>query len=1021
MAIPLMKQIEGKYEILEKMGEGGMGSVYKVRHRVLEEIRVIKVMRQQLAADEKLRVRFLREAKTAIRLRHPNVAQLYDCTVDDDGNAYMVMEFIEGVTFEQILEQIGPPPTGLALEMAAQSLKALASLHRKKVIHRDIAPDNLMLSRSEDDEPLVKLIDLGIAKTLEADIHLTATGMFVGKLRYSSPEHFQRQEGVPIDARSDLYSFGVVLYELLTGRHPISGTSMSALIAGHLFHPPRSFAETDPDGRVPQELREIVLKALCKSADDRYQSASDFRQALAVVQEDFPIAEQDLDRALALQPPPTIRFPVVRRGKTQEELDRQFAPIPTPPPDMVTTATPPPIPGAGTVEEADAGAASVAAEREAAVAEAAAAVAAALTAGDLDRARRELDAAVDRFGKVEPLQEASAKVAAEVAARHSREMRVKALVDEARRQLARGELEAARQHLDSAASIEPSSSVLDTLRGELEAAARAREVELQRERQLASKAQEIGALLKSNSVEEAREELEKAERQYGSEKVLRDLRSRLGKAEEAERKQRVEAMRQKATDLLSAGRLREAVALLEQALGLGLSDQETARQLAAARRKLREEEARQEHEQAVAAAAQAIETHLGQGRLDDAWQAIQSAPDKIAASKELGRLRAKVEADLNARRERQKKVEALLDEARRRISAGQLDQALGHLREAERLDPSNEAARSLRHETEGAVRQREEARRREQLVAEASARVRRHLDQGDLERASSDLAKAEQALGDTSALKALRADLEAATQRALQARLETLTRNARELAAAHRFSEAIASLQEAGALAPTDKAVARLLGEMREAQRRHVEEQRRRQKLAKAMAEVEKLLAAGKAKKADRRLAAAKRQLAPGDEFQALEKKVKAAVATPRAAPVRRGRRLLLPIAAAVVVIAIGLAVVLLRGTGKGPAESRGERAAPVVGTSTLVIDAVPWAKITAITDAQGQAQPLPSDDTTPAVLTLPPGTYTLSLALPDRPQPSTVTVTLSEGQTVHEVARLAKVDVNTFFKQMGW
>ena len=119
--------------------------------------------------------------------------------------------------------------------------------------------------------------------------------------------------------------------------------------------------------------------------------------------------------------------------------------------------------------------------------------------------------------------------------------------------------------------------------------------------------------------------------------------------------------------------------------------------------------------------------------------------------------------------------------------------------------------------------------------------------------------------------------------------------------------------------------------------------------------------------------------------------------------------------------IAIGLAVVMLRGTGMGTTRSGGERAATVVGTSTLVIDAVPWAKITAITDAQGKAQPLPSDDTTPAVLTLPPGTYTLSLALPDRPQPSTVTVTLSEGQTVHEVARLAKVDVDTFFKQMGW
>lgn len=1018
MAIPLMKQIEGKYEILEKMGEGGMGSVYKVRHRVLEEIRVIKVMRPQLAADEKLRVRFLREAKTAIRLRHPNVAQLYDCTVDDDGNAYMVMEYIEGVTFEQILEQIGPPPTGLALEMAAQSLKALASLHRKKVIHRDIAPDNLMLSRSEDDEPLVKLIDLGIAKTLEADIHLTATGMFVGKLRYSSPEHFQRQEGIPIDARSDLYSFGVVLYELLTGRHPISGTSMSALIAGHLFHAPRSFAETDPDGRVPQELRTIVLKALSKSADDRFQNASEFRQALAEVQKDYPIADQDLDRALALMPPPTIRFPVVRRGKTQEELDRQFAPVPTPPPDMITTATPPPIPGAGTVDEASGKAA---AERDAAVAEAAASVATLLAAGKLDLAGRELEAAVARFGEVEPLREAGAKVAAEVAARRSREVRVRALADEARRQLERGELGAARQHLERAASIEPSSPLLGVVRNELEEAARAREAERHRAQELASTAKKIGALLESGALDKVRGELEKAEKQYPAETALQDLRSRLASAEDAERRQRVETMRREAAELLASQRSRDAVALLEQALGLGLSDQETARQLAAARKQLRKEEARQELEKAVAAAVGAVETHLTQGRLDQAWSELEALPDQVAGSEQLARLRAKVEAELSARREHQAKAAALLDEARRRISAGQLDQALGHLREAGRLDPANQAAQDLKHETEEGIRRREETRRREQLVAETSARVKRQLDDGDLERAGADLDKAEQALGDAPVFRALRADLEAAKQRAIQARLEELTRQAGELASAHRFEEAIGSLEEAGRLAPADQAVARLLQETRAAQRRHIEEQRRQQKLAKATAEIERLMAAGKVRKADRRLAAVKRQLAPAEELRALEEKVKLAVAAPRTTPPRRGRRLLVPIAVAAVVLAIGIAGVLLKGTREEAAGGAGEKVAPPAGTCTLVIDAVPWAQITGITDADGKTQPLPRDAATPTTLTLPPGTYTLVLTNPDRKQPSTVTVTLSEGQTTHEVARLAKVDLDTFFRQMGW
>jgi len=1019
VAIPLMQQIEGKYEILEKMGEGGMGAVYKVRHRVLEEVRVIKVMRPQLATDEKLRVRFLREAKTAIRLRHPNVAQLYDCTVDDDGNAYMVMEFIEGVTFEQILQQMGPPPTGLALEMAAQSLKALASLHRKKVIHRDIAPDNLMLSRSEEDEPLVKLIDLGIAKTLEADIHLTATGMFVGKLRYSSPEHFQRQEGVPIDSRSDLYSFGVVLYELLTGRHPISGTSMSALIAGHLFHPPRSFAETDPEGRVPDELRRIVLKALSKGADDRYQSASEFRQALITVQKDFTLTENDLARALALMPPPTIRFPVIRRGKTQEELDRQFAPLPTPPPEAVTSATPPPIPGSSTLEEAEAEAA--AAERDSAIAEAAGAVAALVAAGKLDRAGSELDAAVARFGDVEPLQEAKDNLSSQIAARRNREMRVKTLADEARRQLARGAFNAARQHLDRAASIDPTSSVVVAVRDELEAALRAQEAERQREQQLASAVEEIGALLDSGTLAKAREELEKAEKRFGGEKALEELRSGLSNAEEKERRQRVAALREEAAGLLNAGQPRAAVTVLERALGLDLSDQETARQLAAARQQLRAEEAHQELEKAVGAVARAVETHLAKGHLDAAWRELEAAPAAAADSSELADLRSKVGAEIAARRERQAKVEGSLDEARRRIAANELDQALRHLREAGRLDPTNQAVQSLTRETEEAIRRREEERRREQLLAEASGRIRRHLQGGDLERAGKDLEKAEQALGPAPLLQDLRTDLEAAGRRAIQARLDELAQQARELAAANRFKDAVVKLEEASALAPSDQAVAQLLAETKEAQRHHVEQQRQQQRVAKAKAEIERLLAAGKVQKAARRLAAAHKQLEPAAELRALERQVKQAEAAPRVAPARHGRRYLLPLAAAAVVMAIVLTVVLLRSTREEAAAGAGARAVPSVQTCTLVVDAVPWAKITNITNADGKAQPLPKDAVTPVVLTLPPGTYTLALTHPDRPQPHSVTVTLAEGKTVHEVARLSQVDLDTFFKQMGW
>ena len=184
MAAPL-HQFEGKYEVLEKIAEGGMGAVYMVRHKLLDVIKVIKVMRPQIEAQEGTRARFLHEARLAIKMRHPNIAQLDDFSMDEDGNAFIVMEYIDGLTLQEYLQKLGALPSTLALEVARQSLLALGYLHRKKVIHRDISPDNLMLAKDENGDPLIKLIDLGIAKALQAESNLTATGMFIGKVRYA--------------------------------------------------------------------------------------------------------------------------------------------------------------------------------------------------------------------------------------------------------------------------------------------------------------------------------------------------------------------------------------------------------------------------------------------------------------------------------------------------------------------------------------------------------------------------------------------------------------------------------------------------------------------------------------------------------------------------------------------------------------------------------------------------------------------------------------------------------------------
>ncbi len=276
--LSLPQSFEGKFEILHKISEGGMGAVYKVRHVLLDEVRVIKVVRPQHADDENLKARFHREARTATRLRHPNIAVMYDFSIDESGTAYIVMEYIDGKTMHQVLAESGPPPLAETLEIARQSLDALSYLHGEGYVHRDISPDNLMQTRGPKNKLLVKLIDLGVAKRVGGGHQLTSTGMFLGKVRYSSPEQFS---GVELDARSDVYSFGVMLYELLTGRIPIQGEDFSSFIGGHLYRSPISFDVTDPEGRIPAGLRQVVMKTLEKQAENRVGSAEELAAMLA--------------------------------------------------------------------------------------------------------------------------------------------------------------------------------------------------------------------------------------------------------------------------------------------------------------------------------------------------------------------------------------------------------------------------------------------------------------------------------------------------------------------------------------------------------------------------------------------------------------------------------------------------------------------------------------------------------------------------------------------------------------------
>ncbi len=233
----------GDYQIVGILGAGGMGKVYKVRNAISDRVEAMKVLLPDLAAQAELADRFLREIKTQASLEHPNIASLHTA-LRVDNQLLMLMEFVEGVTLEQRLKE-GPLPVGQAVDYISQALSALDYAHQHGVIHRDIKPANMMLTPMG----VVKLMDFGIAKA-STDQRLTMTGTTMGSLYYMSPE--QIQGAAHIDSRADLYSVGVSLYELVTGKRPFDGDSQFAIMSAHLEKTPVPPVELDP--RLPQAI-----------------------------------------------------------------------------------------------------------------------------------------------------------------------------------------------------------------------------------------------------------------------------------------------------------------------------------------------------------------------------------------------------------------------------------------------------------------------------------------------------------------------------------------------------------------------------------------------------------------------------------------------------------------------------------------------------------------------------------------------------------------------------------------------
>jgi serine/threonine-protein kinase len=326
---------DGRYRILRKLGSGGMANVYLAEDEDLGRRVAIKILNDRYANDDLFIERFRREAKAAAGLSHPNIVSIYD-RGEAEGTYYIAMEVIEGRSLKELILTRGALPVAQSVAFAKQLLEALRFAHRHGIIHRDIKPHNVLVStdeRAKRHETRLKVTDFGIAR--HGASQMTEAGSIMGTAQYLSPE---QARGAPVTAASDLYSAGVVLYEMLTGKVPFNGDSAIEIAMKHVTEAPKPPSHLRSE--IPPALDQVVLRSLSKDPEDRYQTADDFIEDLERVEAGLPLSRETSDAATAL----LATVPVA--GSTTEVLPRTPATrvAPPRPPAKQPPRVPPPYP-----------------------------------------------------------------------------------------------------------------------------------------------------------------------------------------------------------------------------------------------------------------------------------------------------------------------------------------------------------------------------------------------------------------------------------------------------------------------------------------------------------------------------------------------------------------------------------------------------------------------------------------------------------------------------------------------------